>query len=144
MEAYGSSQPLRNIAAVSSLDAQTLSIQPWDRSIIRDIEKGITEANLGLNPTNNGESIMIKIPPLTEERRRDITKFASRMTEEAKVALRNIRQEYKKKIDHAKAEKTESEDILKGYENDLQKHIDTVIKEIDELQKKKHEEIMKV
>lgn len=83
--AYGSAQPLRNVAAVSTMDAQTISIQPWDKAIIRDIEKGITEASLGLNPTNNGETILIKIPTLTEERRRELTKVSGRMTEEAKV-----------------------------------------------------------
>jgi ribosome recycling factor len=80
--AYGSSQPLKNVAAVSTLDAQTIVIQPWDKTIIRDIEKGISDANLGLNPSNNGESLMIKIPPLTEERRRDLVKLASRIGEE--------------------------------------------------------------
>lgn len=142
--AYGSSQPLKNVAAVSTLDAQTISIQPWDKSLMRDIEKGITDANLGLNPNNNGESILINIPPLTEERRRDLVKLSSRMTEEAKVSLRNIRQEYKKKLDQAKADKSTSEDILKWYENDLQKAIDGAVKNIDEFEKHKEAEIMKV
>jgi ribosome recycling factor len=142
--AYGSSQPLRNVAAVSTLDAQTISIQPWDKSIMRDIEKWITDANLGLNPNNNGESILINIPALTEERRRDLVKLSGRMTEEAKVSLRNIRQDYKKKLDQAKADKTSSEDILKWYESDLQKAIDGAVKNIDEIEKHKEEEIMKV
>ncbi len=142
--AYGSSQPLRNVAAVSTLDSQTISIQPWDKSIIRDIEKGISDANLGLNPNNNGEMIMIHIPPLTEERRRDLTKIASKMTEEGKVSIRNIRQDYKKKLDMAKSEKTMSEDILKWYEEDLQKDVDRAIKEIDTLLSHKEAEIMKV
>jgi ribosome recycling factor len=142
--AYGSSQPLRNVAAVSTLDAQTISIQPWDKSIMRDIEKWITDANLGLNPNNNGESILINIPALTEERRRDLVKLSSRMTEEAKVSVRNIRQDYKKKLDQAKADKTSSEDILKWFESDLQKAIDAAVKNIDEIEKHKEEEIMKV
>jgi ribosome recycling factor len=141
---YGSSQALKNVAAVSTLDAQTISIQPWDKSIIRDIEKGITEASLGLNPNNNGESILIHIPPLNEERRRELVKVSSRMTEEAKVSLRTVRQDYKKKIDIAKNSKTISEDQAKDYEADLQKYIDIAIKEIDTLEKKKEEEIMKV
>lgn len=142
--AYWSSQPLKNVAAVSTLDAQTISIQPWDKSIMRDIEKGITDANLGLNPNNNGESILINIPPLTEERRRDLVKLSSRMTEEAKVSIRNIRQDYKKKLDQAKTEKTLSEDVIKSYENDLQKAVDSAIKNIDEIEKQKEAEIMKV
>jgi ribosome recycling factor len=135
--AYGSSQPLRNVAAVSVLDAQTIVIQPWDKSVIKDIEKGITDANLGLNPSNNGESIMIKIPPLTEERRRDLVKIASRLGEEGKVGIRTVRQDYKKKIDTAKNSKSESEDILKGYEADLQKKIDAAIKEVETLETQK-------
>lgn len=142
--AYGSSQPLKNVAAVSTLDAQTISIQPWDKSLMRDIEKWITDANLGLNPNNNGESILINIPPLTEERRRDLVKLSSRMTEDAKVSIRNIRQDFKKKLDQAKTDKTASEDVLKWYESDLQKAIDTAIKHIDEIEKHKEGEIMKV
>ena len=142
--AYGSSQALRNVAAVSTLDAQTISITPWDKSVIRDIEKGITDANLGLNPTNNGESILINIPTLTEERRRDLVKVSGRMTEEAKVSIRTVRQDYKKKIDAAKAAKTISEDEAKGYEADLQKWVDIVMKEIEAIEKKKSGDIMKV
>jgi len=142
--AYGSSQPLRNVAAVSVLDAQTIVIQPWDKSVIKDIEKGITDANLGLNPSNNGESIMIKIPLLTEERRRDLVKIASRLGEEGKVGIRTVRQDYKKKIDTAKANKEISEDEAKSLENDLQKKVDISIKEVDEMLKNKETDIMKV
>lgn len=142
--AYGSSQPLRNVAAVSVLDAQTITIQPWDKGIIKDIEKGITEANLGLNPNNNGESIMINIPPLTEERRRDLVKIASRLLEDGKVGIRNVRQDYKKKIDTAKANKEISEDEAKGYEADLQKHVDAATKDAEAMFKKKEEDVMKV
>ena len=144
VSAYGSIGPIKNVAAVSTLDAQTIVIQPWDRSVLKDIEKGITDAGLGLNPSNNGESIMIKIPALTEERRRDLTKIAGKMSEEGKIAVRNIRQDHKKKIDHAKSEKEISDDEAKGYEADLQKAIDAAIKEIDILLKEKEVEIMKV
>jgi len=142
--AYGSSQPLKNVAAVSTLDAQTIVIQPWDKTIIRDIEKGISDANLGLNPSNNGESLMIKIPPLTEERRRDLVKLASRLGEDGKVGIRTVRQDFKKKIDSAKANKEISEDEAKSYETDLQKQIDAAMKEVDSLLKTKEEDIMKV
>lgn len=142
--AYGSSQPIRNVAAVSTLDAQTIVIQPWDKTIIRDIEKGISDASLGLNPSNNGESLMIKIPPLTEERRRDLVKLASRLGEDGKVGIRTVRQDFKKKIDTAKANKEISEDEAKSYETDLQKQIDAAIKEVDSLLKTKEEDIMKV
>lgn len=142
--AYGSSQPLRNVAAVSILDAQTIVIQPWDKWTIKDIEKGITDANLGLNPSNNGESIMIKIPSLTEERRRDLVKIASRLSEEGKVGVRTVRQDYKKSIDRAKADKEISEDEAKVYETDLQKKIDAAIKEVEDMLKSKETDIMKV
>lgn len=142
--AYGSSQPLKNVAAVSTLDAQTIVIQPWDKTIIRDIEKGISDASLGLNPSNNGESLMIKIPPLTEERRRDLVKLASRLGEDGKVGIRTVRQDFKKKIDTAKANKEISEDEAKSYETDLQKQIDAAIKEVESLLKTKEEDIMKV
>jgi ribosome recycling factor len=142
--AYGSLGPLKNIAAVSIMDANTIVIQPWDKALIRDIEKGISDAKIGLNPSNNGETLMIKIPPLTEERRRDLVKIASRLSEEGKVGIRNIRQEFKKKIDKAKADKEISEDESKGHETNLQKEIDKGIKEIEEMLKIKEVEIMKV
>ncbi len=142
--AYGSSQPLKNVASVSNLDAQTLMIQPWDKGLLHNIEKGISDANIGLNPTNNGETLMIKIPPLTEERRKDIVKMASRLLEEAKISLRNIRGEFKKKIDTAKSEKTISEDEAKMHESDLQKNIDVAVKDIEALFVAKEKDIMKV
>ena len=142
--AYGSSQPLKNIASVTNLDAQTLSIQPWDKSLLHDIEKGISEAKLGLNPTKNGETLMIKFPPMTEERRRDTVKIASRQTEDAKVSIRNVRGDYKKKIDSAKSEKTISEDEAKMHETNLQKAIDNAIKEVEALFAEKEKDIMKI
>lgn len=142
--AYGSLWPLKNIASVSILDAQTITIQPWDKALMHDIEKGISDANLWLNPTNNGESILIKIPALTQERRQDLVKLSNRLTEDWKVSIRNIRGEYKKKIDKAKSDKEMGEDEIKILENDLQKQIDAATKEMDELAEKKEIEIMKV
>ncbi len=142
--AYGSLGPLKNIAAVSVMDATTIVIQPWDKALIKDIEKGISDAKIGLNPSNNGETLMIKIPALTEERRRDLVKIASRLSEEGKVGIRNIRQEFKKKIDTAKADKEISEDEAKIHESHLQKEIDTGIKAIEAMLKIKETEIMKV
>lgn len=142
--AYGSLWPLKNIAAVSIMDASTIVIQPWDKGVIKDIEKGISDAKIGLNPSNNGETLMIKIPPLTEERRRDLVKIASRLAEEGKVSIRTIRQDFKKKIDTSKSTKEISEDEAKWYETSLQKEIDICIKQIDEMLKAKEAEIMKV
>jgi len=137
-------QPLKNVASVSVLDSQTLSIQPWDKSLIRDIDKWISDAWLGLNPQNNWESIMIKIPMLTEERRRDLVKFAKKLAEEWKIAIRNIRQDYLKKIKNAETNKEISEDVAKQNEKDLQKYIDEEIEKIEKMLKHKEEEIMKI
>lgn len=142
--AYGSSQPLKNIASVSNLDAQTLSIQPWDKTLIKDIEKSISEANLGLNPSNNGESILIKFPPMTEERRRDTVKVASRLLEDTKISIRNVRSDYKKKIDSAKSDKSITEDEAKMHETNLQKAVDASIKEAETLFNEKEKDIMKI
>lgn len=143
VSAYGSTQPLKNVAAVSNLDAQTLTIQPWDKSLIKDIEKAISEANLGLNPSNNGETLMIKFPTLTEERRKEIVKLAGKIAEEGKIAIRNIRGDFKKKIDSAKSEKTISEDEAKMHENNLQKIIDQAIKNVENSLDEKEKDIMK-
>lgn len=142
--AYGSPQPLRNVASVTIMDAQTISIQPWDRSVLRDIAKGITDASLGLNPQDNGESIMIKVPTLTEERRRDFAKMAGKMAEEAKIAVRNIRQDYMKKIDNAEKAKELSEDIAKAKKTELQKEIDATMDVLEKMLEHKEADIMKV
>ncbi|MFZ3232448.1 MAG: ribosome recycling factor [Patescibacteria group bacterium] len=140
--AYGSLGPLRNVASIGVLDAQTLSIQPYDRSLIKDIDRAITDANLGLNPQNNGETILIRIPTLTEERRRDLAKIAKKLADEGKVAVRNIRADYLKKI---KAQGDDvSEDMVAQQEKDLQKAVDAESKKIDELLAKKETDIMKV
>ncbi|MDD2892138.1 MAG: ribosome recycling factor [Candidatus Gracilibacteria bacterium] len=139
---YGSAQPLRNVASVGTLDAQTISIQPWDKSVLRDISKAINDANIGLNPQDNGESVLIRIPPLTEERRKDLVKIAKKLAEDGKVAVRNIRQDYLKKIKNQ--DESVGEDIIKGQEKDLQKSIDEAIVLVDKMTKHKEEEIMKI
>lgn len=144
VSAYGNIWPLKNFASVSVMDSQTLSIQPWDRWLIRDIDKWITDAGLWLNPQNNWESIMIKIPLLTEERRRDLVKYAKKLAEDGKIAVRNIRQDYLKKIKNAELAKTISEDIAKWNEKDLQKAIDDEVDAIEKMLKHKEEEIMKI
>ena len=144
VSAYGNHQPLKNCASVSVLDAQTLSISPWDKSLLRDISKGISDSGIGLNPQDNGESITLRIPPMTEDRRRDLTKFAKKMSEEAKVSVRNIRQDHLKRITNAKNAKEISEDIAKQNENDLQKQVDAATKSIDEMLSHKEVEIMKI
>jgi ribosome recycling factor len=144
ISAYGGLQALKNIATVGTLDGQTLSIQAWDKGLLKDIERGISDANIGLNPTNNGESLLIKIPPLTQERRQEMVKMAKKLLEDGKVGIRNIRQDIMKKLQQAKTDKTLSDDELKRYETDLQKAIDTAIKTADELFDKKSADIMKI
>ncbi|HBB27105.1 TPA: ribosome recycling factor, partial [Candidatus Gracilibacteria bacterium] len=139
---YGSAQPLRNVASVGTLDAQTISIQPWDKSVLRDISKAINDANIGLNPQDNGESVLIRIPALTEERRRDLAKLAKRLAEDGKVAIRNVRQDYLKKIKNQ--DESVGEDMVKQQENELQKKIDEAIVLVDKMTKHKEEEIMKI
>jgi ribosome recycling factor len=142
VESYGVMQPLKNISSISIPDARTIQIQPWDRSMLAGIERAIQVSDLNLNPVNNGVVIMLNIPPLTEERRRDLVKVVGRMTEEAHIAVRNLRHDVMttfKKMEH---EEEMSEDERKGAENALQEEVDSVNKQIDELAKKKEETIM--
>lgn len=144
IESYGSMQPIKNTATVGLLDAQTLTIKPWDRSIIHAIARAITDAGMGFNPQTMADSVMIKIPALTEERRRDIVKIAKKLTEEAKVSMRNARQDSLKAIKKAEDDKEISEDQAKDYEDELQKLMDQGNKKSEELLKIKETDIMKV
>lgn len=142
VESYGVMQPIKNIASVSIPDARTVQIQPWDRGMLAGIEKAIRDSELNLNPVNNGLAIILNIPPLTEERRRDLVKIVGRMSEEAKIAVRNIRHEAMtafKKMEH---DEEMTEDERKGAENALQDEVDSFNKQIEELAKKKEEAIM--
>jgi ribosome recycling factor len=144
VEQYWSLGPIKNVASLTLLDSQTISIQPWDRTLIHKIAKAITEENLWLNPQTNADGIMIKVPPLTEERRKEAVKIAKNMTEEAKVWIRNARADSHKLISQAEDDKEISEDIAKNYESDLQKLVDDANKQVDEMFKKKEVDIMKI
>ncbi len=144
VEQYWIPTPLKNIAWVSCLDAQTLSIKPYDKSVIWSIAKAISDSGLGLNPQTMADSVMIKIPALTEERRIDLTKVTKKIAEEAKVWVRNARQDSLKVIKKAEDNKEISEDEAKNLEKDLQKTVDEANKKIDEHLKKKNEDIMKI
>ncbi len=144
VEVYGSTMPIKNVATVSVVDQRTLSIVPFDRSTNADISRGITVANIGLNPQDRGDNILIMVPMMTEENRRNLVKIANTMAEDAKVAVRSIRSDFHKEIQKAKTEKTLSEDIIKWYEEELQKHITEANKKIDDIVRTKEEEIMKV
>jgi ribosome recycling factor len=137
---YGSQTALSQVANVNTPDARTLSVQPWEKQMIPEIEKGILLANLGFNPMNNGESIIINVPVLTEERRRELSKIAKAAAEYAKVGIRNARKEANNEIKKSEI----SDDEKKLNEAKIQTMTDTFIKNIDELYTVKDAEIMKV
>ena len=141
---YGTMVPLKQVANVSTPDIHSLSVQPWEKAMLGPIEKAILTGNLGLNPVNDGNIVRVPIPPLNEERRRELVKLTKKFGEEGKIAIRNVRRDA---IEHLKkAEKAEhmSEDERKRSEQDAQKMTDKHIKEIDELLAMKEKEIMEV
>jgi len=140
VEYYGVATPLQQLATISIPEARQLSIKPFDKSCLKDIEKAIFEANIGLTPTNNGEIIIITIPELTEERRKDYVKQAKSMAEETKIALRNIRQDANKDVKNqelAEDEEKRTMDRIQELTNDFNK-------EVEELLKEKEKELMSV
>ena len=141
---YGTLSPLNQVGNISTPDYHTITIQPWDKTIISVIEKSILNSNLGLNPTNDGSLIRIPIPPLNEERRKELVKLVKKMTEEGKIAVRNIRRDEIEKLKKIEKEEHISEDDRKGGEHEIQKLTDKYIKEIDEVFSKKEKEIMEV
>ncbi len=141
---YGSAMPVKNVATVSVMDQRTLTIIPFDRTTGADICRGIAAANIWLNPQDRWDTILITIPMMTEENRRNLQKIARDMAEDAKVSVRSIRSEFHKIIQKAKTDKIESEDLIKSYEEELQKAVDITNKTIDEVSKSKEEEVMKV
>jgi len=143
VEYYGSQTPLSQVANVSTLDHKTISIQPWEKSLIGEIMKGIINSNLGFAPQNNGDTVLISVPPLTEERRKELAKKSRAEGENAKVAIRNNR---KDALDMIKALKDENypEDMLKDAENEVQNITNSFIKRIDEITAEKEKEIMTV
>ncbi|PRB00377.1 ribosome recycling factor [Chryseobacterium sp. MYb7] len=141
VEYYGAMTPINQVANVSVPDAMTISIQPWDRTAINAIEKAIINSNLGFAPSNNGENIILNVPPLTEERRRELAKQAKVEAENTKVTVRNARQDGLKEL---KKLEGVSEDVVKGVEEEIQSYTDKYVKLCDEHLKTKEAEIMKV
>jgi len=140
---YGSQTPLNQVGNVATPDARTITIQPFEKSMIQGIEKGIMNANLGFNPMNNGEMVIISVPPLTEERRRELVKQAKAEAEESKIGVRNDRKSANNEIKKLEKEGL-SEDLAKNIETDIQTLTDTHIKKIDEMLTVKEKEIMTV
>ncbi|MDO4351709.1 MAG: ribosome recycling factor [Clostridia bacterium] len=143
-ECYGSTMPIKNIANISAPDPRTIAVIPFDPSTVKDIEKAIMAANLGFNPSNDGKTIRLVIPPLTEERRKEITKTVKKMGEEDKVAIRNLRREANDELKKQEKAGELTEDDLKVELEDVQKKIDKAVKDIDEIVANKEKEIMEV
>jgi ribosome recycling factor len=140
---YGSPTPLSQVGSVNTPDARTIVVQPWEKSLLVPIEKAIMEANLGVNPQNDGVIIRINVPPLTEERRRDLVKKAKGEAENGKIAIRNIRKDANEKIRKLKSEGV-SEDEMKTGEGEVQKLTDAFIVKVDQLSDAKEKDIMTV
>ncbi len=141
---YWITQKLNQLANISILDSQTLKIEPWDKSTISAIEKSIRDANLWFNPLNQGDYLLIKIPPLTEERRKELTKIVDKMWEETKIAIRNIRHERRNKVKQLFEEKQISEDEKKNLDQEIDKIVKEFNEKVDKICSSKKEEIMKV
>ncbi|MBZ9629941.1 ribosome recycling factor [Salegentibacter sp. LM13S] len=140
VEYYGAQTPLQQVANVNTPDARTISIQPFEKSLIKEIEKGIMMANLGFNPMNNGENVIINVPPLTEERRKQLTKQAKAEAEDAKVGVRNDRKTANNELKKLDV----SEDLLRDAENEVQELTDAHITRIDAILENKEKEIMTI
>jgi ribosome recycling factor len=138
---YGSQTPLSQVANVNTPDGRTITVQPWEKSMLQEIERSIMIANLGFNPMNNGETIIINVPPLTEERRRDLSKQAKAEAEDAKIGIRSARKEANTDIKNLE---DASEDQQKNAEIDVQQMTDKYVKKIDDIFEVKEKEIMTV
>ncbi|HJC40203.1 MAG TPA: ribosome recycling factor [Candidatus Intestinimonas pullistercoris] len=141
---YGSPTPINQVAAISSPDPRSLLIKPWDGSILKAIEKAIQTSDLGINPQNDGSSIRLNFPQLTEERRKELTKQVRKYAENGKVAIRNVRREAMDKLKALQKKSEITEDDCKDFEKELQDMTDKRCKELDELAAKKEKELMAV
>ncbi len=144
VESYGSQMPIDQVASVTVPDAKTVLIQAWDKSVISSIEKAIMNANIGVTPSNNGDTIRLSLPPLTEERRRDLSKQVKALGENGKVNVRNIRRDHIEMFKKAKKDGDMNEDMVKDGEAEIQKMIDKSIKHIDDMVVVKEKEVMTV
>ena len=143
VDSYGSMVPLNGVASVTTPDARTIAIKPWDKTMFKAIEKAIIDSEVGITPDNNGEIIRLNIPPLTEERRKQLAKQCNGEVEKAKVSVRNARRDTNERLKKGIKDGL-SEDMEKDAENDLQKMHDRYIKKLDELMAAKEKEIMTV
>lgn len=141
---YGSPTPLKGVGQISTPEARLLQIQPFDKTIISEIEKAIINSNLGLNPSNDGNFIRIQFPALTEEKRKELVKDVKKMGEDAKIAIRNSRRDQNEKVKKAEKSKEITEDELKKFQDEIQKITDNFIKEVDDIVASKEKELLTV
>jgi len=144
VEAYGSMVPLNQVGTVAAPEPRMLTVQPWDKGVIKDVERALRESDLGLNPSNDGNLIRIPIPPLTEERRREYARLLHRFAEEARVAVRHVRKEANDEVKHRQKDESLSEDDVRREQAEVQKLTDAYIQKVDELLKHKEAEVMEV
>lgn len=141
IDCYETRMPLEQVASISAPESRLMIVQPWDKSIIGDVEKGILKSELGLTPMNDGNIIRISIPPLTEERRRELAKLAKRMAEESRISIRNLRRDANEMLKELKNEKEISEDEFYKSQEDVQKITDDFIEKVDDITAQKEKEI---
>ena len=144
VEAYGNMSPISQLGTVSVPDARTLSVSVWDKSLAKNVEKALRESDLGLNPMSDGQLIRIPIPPLSEERRKELVKIAGKYAEQAKIAVRNIRRDANEYLKKMVKDKACSEDDERRAQDDIQKLTDKYVKQIDGLLAEKEKEVMTV
>ncbi len=144
LDYYGTSTPLNQVASVSVADPRLIVVKPWEKRLIPDIEKVIRDANLGINPSSDGDVVRLPIPALTQERRKELTKVVKRIGEDARVAVRNCRREAREMIEQAKKDGEITEDALEAGYKKIQTVIDKAIEKIDAIADKKQAEIMEV
>ena len=141
---YGTPTPLKQVATLATPESRLITVQPFERTLMKDIEKAILASGLGLTPTNDGKLIRLPIPPLTEDRRKDLVKVAKRLTEEVRVHIRNIRRDVLEDIKKAQKDSTLTEDDAKKAHDEIQKLTDTYMAKVDDLLKKKEAEITEI
>ena len=144
VEAYGSTVPLNQVAAVSVPEPRSISVNIWDRGMVVSVEKAIRNAGLGLNPVVDGQSLRVPIPPLTEERRKDLAKLAGKYAEQQKIAIRNVRRDANDDLKKAEKDSVITQDEQRRMEGEVQKFTDEAIKRVDEALKTKEQEIMQI
>lgn len=144
VDCYGQSMPIKNVATISIPDARLITIQPWDKSVINDIEKGILNSNIGITPINDGELIRLQLPQMSSARREELVKELGKKAEEGRIGIRNVRKEFQNQIRDVERKNGISEDFAKRLKDALQKITDEFVAKIDAIQEKKSKEILHV